>query len=389
MTNGVDPSNKTNVSSVTGSSDAPGQWYVIKPGDTLRKLERRFGVSVAELARVNKLAGRNKIVAGKKLWIPGPSAAASAGPAQGARPVAASVRVDAALSVERDKMVAAAPTQGVVLRAGEPLVIPIDRPHATALTALPKVQLAPPKPAPTTLRSDLITRDMVSLSNIGLRVSDAHLALINASPTLKGWLRSYDAEVVKGTHLPISLGGSYTPAYAGAGGALVPGVLAISESTLSASNPGSAVRHLSHELRHFVDFPIMLGTPSQALLTAIRDDPTLSREAKEAKIMQLACDMESSAYIAEYEISEEIRAQLPNEGDYYDGYFRAKVTAALQAAFVRLGSEAVVGDLRATKAELRAAGVSELTKSYTIQEYARQEQGRRWILEILGPAGPR
>ncbi len=47
--------------------------YVVRPGDTLYALARRFGVSVGALARANRLADPDRIRAGQRLVVPRPA----------------------------------------------------------------------------------------------------------------------------------------------------------------------------------------------------------------------------------------------------------------------------------------------------------------------------
>src|SRR5262245_10328698 len=47
--------------------------YLIKPGDTLWALSRRFNTTVAALAQANHIANPNLIYAGRTLQIPGSS----------------------------------------------------------------------------------------------------------------------------------------------------------------------------------------------------------------------------------------------------------------------------------------------------------------------------
>ena len=54
-----------------GGSNLPGGvWYTVRPGDTLSSIAWRYGVSVWTLAKVNKLSNPNLIYAGQKLYIP-------------------------------------------------------------------------------------------------------------------------------------------------------------------------------------------------------------------------------------------------------------------------------------------------------------------------------
>ncbi|NNM31273.1 MAG: LysM peptidoglycan-binding domain-containing protein, partial [Akkermansiaceae bacterium] len=45
--------------------------YVVKSGDTISAIARRFGVSTQTLLSVNKIRNANRIAVGMKLKIPG------------------------------------------------------------------------------------------------------------------------------------------------------------------------------------------------------------------------------------------------------------------------------------------------------------------------------
>jgi soluble lytic murein transglycosylase-like protein len=48
----------------------PRARYVVRPGDTLTAIATRYGISVARLARVNRLDPRRVLLAGTRLWVP-------------------------------------------------------------------------------------------------------------------------------------------------------------------------------------------------------------------------------------------------------------------------------------------------------------------------------
>lgn len=54
---------------VTDPADG-GKTYIVQRGDTLSRIARRFGVDMLVLARVNNIANANRIYAGQKLSIP-------------------------------------------------------------------------------------------------------------------------------------------------------------------------------------------------------------------------------------------------------------------------------------------------------------------------------
>jgi putative chitinase len=47
--------------------------YVVKPGDTLWSLARRFGTTVEAIAKANNIVNPNRIYVGQRLTIPGAS----------------------------------------------------------------------------------------------------------------------------------------------------------------------------------------------------------------------------------------------------------------------------------------------------------------------------
>lgn len=57
-------------SDATGAPQGGGFWYLVKRGDTLASIARKFGVTVDGLAAVNGLVSINRIWAGAYLWIP-------------------------------------------------------------------------------------------------------------------------------------------------------------------------------------------------------------------------------------------------------------------------------------------------------------------------------
>ena len=58
-----------------GAGGSPVQWgrYVIRPGDSLWAIARRFSLSVEDLQRVNALAQPEALAPGQLLWLPMPS----------------------------------------------------------------------------------------------------------------------------------------------------------------------------------------------------------------------------------------------------------------------------------------------------------------------------
>jgi membrane-bound lytic murein transglycosylase D len=59
--------------------------HVVKPGDTLWDVARKYGVSVPALASANGLSSKAGLVAGARLEIPGPGSAATRTASTGAK----------------------------------------------------------------------------------------------------------------------------------------------------------------------------------------------------------------------------------------------------------------------------------------------------------------
>jgi len=48
-----------------------GTWHVVRPGETLWRIARRYGVTVEEIARANGIPDPSRVRAGRRLFIPG------------------------------------------------------------------------------------------------------------------------------------------------------------------------------------------------------------------------------------------------------------------------------------------------------------------------------
>lgn len=92
--------------------------YVVNPGDTLHSIARRYHVSVAELARANKLAAGGRLKLGARLTVPAKVAAAA--PATVAPVAAAAPRQVAAAPVAAPRYAAAVPPQTARLAQASP-----------------------------------------------------------------------------------------------------------------------------------------------------------------------------------------------------------------------------------------------------------------------------
>ena len=74
------------VDSVQSSSSQPGERvYEVSKGDTLSLIAKRFGISLAELQKLNNISNPDQITVGQKLRVPAtaPGSAATATPSQG------------------------------------------------------------------------------------------------------------------------------------------------------------------------------------------------------------------------------------------------------------------------------------------------------------------
>ncbi|MHB9033978.1 MAG: LysM peptidoglycan-binding domain-containing protein, partial [Anaerolineae bacterium] len=57
-----------------------GEWYVVKSGDTLSQIARRYGIRFADLLHANNIDDPNLILIGQRLWIPGTDVSATPAP---------------------------------------------------------------------------------------------------------------------------------------------------------------------------------------------------------------------------------------------------------------------------------------------------------------------
>jgi LysM repeat protein len=58
------------VKATGGTSQPVGKTYIVKAGDTLAKIARSYGVSMTVLAQINNISDVNKIFVGQALVIP-------------------------------------------------------------------------------------------------------------------------------------------------------------------------------------------------------------------------------------------------------------------------------------------------------------------------------
>jgi LysM repeat protein len=70
----------TTVAPADTSSTAP-QDYIVQAGDSLTKIAKKFGVTVAALVAANNIQDADKITEGERLKIPPPITTTTAGPA--------------------------------------------------------------------------------------------------------------------------------------------------------------------------------------------------------------------------------------------------------------------------------------------------------------------
>lgn len=80
------PGQSAPTSSLAPASASPSGIYVVRAGDTLYSLSRRFGVSVSALADANNIPPNGVLYTGWQLKIPGANAAASPPPSNNAAP---------------------------------------------------------------------------------------------------------------------------------------------------------------------------------------------------------------------------------------------------------------------------------------------------------------
>jgi murein DD-endopeptidase MepM/ murein hydrolase activator NlpD len=100
------------VKHVAATAAAPGV-YVVNPGDTLHSIAHRYHVSVAELARANRLEAGAKLKLGTRLTVPAKTAAAEpamAAPAAVPQQAAAAPRIAAAVPQQTARLAQASPS---------------------------------------------------------------------------------------------------------------------------------------------------------------------------------------------------------------------------------------------------------------------------------------
>jgi len=68
---------------VFGASSAAAEEYVVKPGDTLARIAKRYEMTFQELARANRIANPNRIHVGQRLTVPWDDLAVQGIPAEG------------------------------------------------------------------------------------------------------------------------------------------------------------------------------------------------------------------------------------------------------------------------------------------------------------------
>lgn len=83
------PSATPSAGTPAATPTAPPQRYVVQPGDTLAAIAARFGVSAAEIARVNRLADPDRLTVGEALVVPSPAARQPTASAAASQPTAA------------------------------------------------------------------------------------------------------------------------------------------------------------------------------------------------------------------------------------------------------------------------------------------------------------
>ena len=117
----------------TATKQRSSSVHVVKPGDTLWGVARRYGVTVPALAAENGMDSKSQLTAGARLKIPGGSRVASSGSAEGSR-MTYQVRRGDTLSEIADKFNVSVRQlttwnglrQSATLRAGQRLVVYSD-----------------------------------------------------------------------------------------------------------------------------------------------------------------------------------------------------------------------------------------------------------------------
>jgi len=141
---------------ITEAQPTPGQptaapagtfVYTVQPGDTLSALARRFGVSVDELVRLNRLRDPGLLRVGQELLIPGQAPAATptvTGYVHVVRPGETLYGISRQYGVPLDQLAAANQiTNPATLRVGQRLIIPTYR-QQTPGAAAQRVHIVQP-----------------------------------------------------------------------------------------------------------------------------------------------------------------------------------------------------------------------------------------------------
>lgn len=151
---------------VAATKPAPAKTYVVRPGDTLTAIAKRFGVTVAALAAANRLKNPDRVLAGQRLVIPAPATVVrppSSSP-PGAPPTAPGSTSTPASTPSGATPTVAAPTTtppgpspvGTTARGGTPTVATVativpPMNGATATTLAPPIATDPDSGAPVSL----------------------------------------------------------------------------------------------------------------------------------------------------------------------------------------------------------------------------------------------
>jgi soluble lytic murein transglycosylase-like protein len=110
---------------VAGS--AAGRIHVVRRGETLSAIGRRYHVSVAALAAANRLSDPDRILAGATLTVPAPASSPVGSPSSAAAPVAPAAPAPPPAGALRDTVVPMPPAELAADRSAPRVVVPAER----------------------------------------------------------------------------------------------------------------------------------------------------------------------------------------------------------------------------------------------------------------------
>lgn len=159
---------KAEVSLAAATAEAPSgapaaSSHTVAPGESLWKIARRYGITVAELAARNSLPADGRLKAGQTLAIPAPGAGGALAPES-----AASVEKAAAPAVAAP---AAGPGEGVAQAAAAPAR---PEPARGPVIRQPAPRPAAVKPAPRAAAREVVRRHVVKKGETLSAIARAH-----------------------------------------------------------------------------------------------------------------------------------------------------------------------------------------------------------------------